>query len=440
MKRLFSLTTFALFGLLLAAGPAAAVNTAVIAEPKKDDWWQTRHAQMNERVKQGNVDLVFIGDSITHGWEGEGKAVWDTYYAHRNAVNLGIGGDRTEHVIWRLENGNIDGIAPKLAVVMIGTNNHKVNSAEEISEGVTGIIRRVRNGLPDTKVLLLAIFPRGDRPDAITEKLAKANSLIADLAADPMVQFADIGSFFLDKNGKVPQEIMPDLLHPNGKGYQIWAEAIEPWVAELMGEYGDNKPPMGYVPLFNGTDLEGWQGLVEDPEKRAAMTPEDLAEKQKAADEEMRATWTVQDGVLNFNGEGHNLCTIKDYGDFDMLVDWKISPGGDSGIYLRGAPQVQIWDPAQWPQGSGGLYNNEKGPADPLVKADNPIGEWNRFRIIMVGEVVTVYLNGKLVVDHVVLENYWDRSKPIYDQGPIELQNHGNPLSFRNVFIREIPR
>lgn len=440
MKRLIPIVIGALIGFLLPAGAALAANTAVIPEPKNVDSWQVRHAQMNERVKQGNVDLIFVGDSITHGWEGAGKAVWDKYYAHRNAVNLGIGGDRTQHVIWRLENGNIDGIAPKLAVVMIGTNNHGDNSAEEISEGVTAVIRRLRNGLPDTNVLLLGIFPRADKPAKIQEKLLKANSLIADLAADPKVHYLDIGRFFLDETGALPEAVMPDLLHPNEIGYQIWAEAIEPHVAELMGEYTDNKPPVGYVPLFNGKDLEGWKGLVEDPEKRAAMTPEELAERQKAADEEMRATWSVQDGVLHFTGEGHSLCTARDYQDIDMLVDWKISPMGDSGVYLRGSPQVQIWDPAQWPQGSGGLYNNEKGPSDPLLKADNPIGEWNRFRIIMLGEKVTVYLNGQLVVDNVVLENYWDRSKPIYDSGQIELQNHGNPLSFRNVFIREIPR
>lgn len=433
--------TCALLALLLSAGLARAANTAVQPEPReKQKDWMDRHSQMNERVKQGNVDLVFIGDSITHGWEGAGKAVWDEYYGNRNAVNLGIGGDRTQHVLWRLQNGNIDGITPKLAVVMIGTNNHKDNSAEEISEGVTAILRALRSGLPDTKVLLLAIFPRADAPPKDIEKLNKANTLIADLAADPMVEFFDIGRFFLDDSGTLTTDIMPDLLHPNEKGYKIWAEAIEPRVAALMGEYENNDPPVGYVPLFNGTDLTGWKGLVEDPEKRAAMTPEELAEKQKAADEEMRATWTVQDGVLNFTGEGHSLCTGRDYQDIDLLVDWKISPMGDSGIYLRGSPQVQIWDPAQWPQGSGGLYNNQKGPADPLVKADNPIGEWNRFRIIMVGEKVTVYLNNQLVVDNVVLENYWDREKPIYDSGQIELQNHGNPLSFRNVFIREIPR
>lgn len=425
--------------LVFAVG-AAHANSATEPAPKNEEWWQARHASMNERVKQGNADLLFIGDSITHGWEGEGAAVWEQYYAPRNAVNLGIGGDQTQHVLWRLENGNIDGLSPKLAVIMIGTNNHAANSAEEIAEGVTAIVRKLRNDLPDMKILLLAIFPRTDVGQEFQDKLKKVNTLIADLAADKMVTCFDIGRFFLDDAGNLPTEVMPDLLHPNAKGYKIWAEAIEPKIAELMGEYEGNTPPKGYVPLFNGTDLSGWKGLVEDPEKRAAMTPEELAERQKAADEEMRATWSVKDGILNFSGEGHSLCTARDYQDIDLLVDWKISALGDSGIYLRGAPQVQIWDPAQWPQGSGGLYNNEKNPSNPLVKADNPIGEWNRFRIIMKGEKVTVYLNDVLVVDNVVLENYWDRSKPIYDSGQIELQNHGNPLSFRNVFIREIPR
>ena len=432
---------FTLSALMLTSAWSHAENTAVKPEPKADNQgWMDRHESMNARVKEGNVDLLFIGDSITHGWEGRGKAVWDEYYGHRNAVNLGIGGDRTQHVLWRLQNGNIDNISPKLAVVMIGTNNHGDNSAEEISEGVTAIMRVLRNELPDMKVLLLGIFPRADKPEDIIKKLDKANSLIADLEADPMVQYFDMGRFFLNDEGVLTQEIMPDLLHPHELGYKIWAETIEPRIADLLGEYKDNTPPTGYVQLFNGTDLSGWKGLVEDPEKRAAMTPEELAEKQKAADEEMRATWTVKDGVLNFSGVGHSLCTDRDYQDIDMLVDWKISPKGDSGIYLRGAPQVQIWDPAMWPQGSGGLYNNEKNPADPSVKADNPIGEWNRFRIIMVGEKVTVYLNNVLVVDNVTLENYWNRAIPIYDSGQIELQNHGDPVSFKNVFVREIPR
>tara|TARA_R110002124_G_scaffold68346_1_gene185057 strand:+ start:2230 stop:2946 length:717 start_codon:yes stop_codon:yes gene_type:complete len=202
-----------------------------------------------------------------------------------------------------------------------------------------------------------------------------------------------------------------------------------------------NQPPEGYKALFNGKDLTGWKGLVGSPKTRAKMSPEELAEAQKKADDEMKEHWNVVDGVIVFDGKGKSLCTAKDYGDFDMLVDWKIKKDGDSGIYLRGSPQVQIWDPAVKAAngvGSGGLYNNKKNPDKPLVTADNPVGEWNTFRIKMVGEKVSVWLNGKLVTDNVTLENYWERDKPIYETGQIELQNHGNTLYFRNVFIKEL--
>jgi len=202
-----------------------------------------------------------------------------------------------------------------------------------------------------------------------------------------------------------------------------------------------NEPPEGFVALFNGKDLDGWKGLVADPEKRAKMTADALAAGQAKADDRMRAHWKAVDGILTFDGKGDSLCTGKDYGDFEMLVDWKIEPKGDSGIYVRGSPQIQIWDPAN-PNasvGSGGLYNNQKNPDKPLACADKPVGEWNTFRIKMVGERVTVHLNDVLVVDNVVLENYWDRSKPIYAKGQIELQNHGNFLYFRNIFIKELP-
>ena len=202
---------------------------------------------------------------------------------------------------------------------------------------------------------------------------------------------------------------------------------------------GVTGPPEGFTALFNGKDLTGWKGLVANPEKRAKMSPEELKAAQAKADENMRAHWKVEDGVIVFDGKGQSLCTAKDYGDFEMLVDWKIKKNGDSGIYLRGSPQVQIWDTAKWPVGSGGLYNNKKNPSKPLKCADKPVGEWNSFRIKMIGERVTVHLNDVLVVDNTVLENYWNRSKPIYPTGQIELQNHGNTLYFRNVFIREIP-
>ncbi|MHB1034691.1 MAG: 3-keto-disaccharide hydrolase [Pirellulales bacterium] len=202
----------------------------------------------------------------------------------------------------------------------------------------------------------------------------------------------------------------------------------------------DNTPPEGFTALFNGKDLTGWKGLVADPEQRAKMNPEQLARAQKKADEDARAHWKAIDGVIVFDGKGQSLCTAKDYANFEMYVDWKIKEAGDSGIYLRGSPQVQIWDAAKNPVGSGGLYNNQKNPDKPLVKADKPVGQWNTFKIKMVGDRVTVHLNGVLVVDNVVMENYWNRSKPIYPAGQIELQNHGNTLYFKNIYLRELPK
>lgn len=216
-----------------------SANPAVQPVPRTGEWsntWRARHNSMNERVKKGNVDLIFIGDSITHGWEGEGKDVWAKYYAERNAVNLGISGDQTQHVLWRLENGNIDGISPKLAVIMIGTNNCGANSAEEIAEGINAIVAKLRKELPRMKVLVLAVFPREEKPGEVRAKLAKVNEIIAKTADNKKVFFLDIGPKFLLPDGTLPKDVMPDALHPNAKGYQIWADAIEPTVAKLMGE------------------------------------------------------------------------------------------------------------------------------------------------------------------------------------------------------------
>lgn len=207
-------------------------------------------------------------------------------------------------------------------------------------------------------------------------------------------------------------------------------------------KHSGSMPPEGFVALFNGGDLEGWKGLVGDPISRARMTPEELAAAQASADAEMRAHWRVEGGELISNGLGPHLCTVRDYGNFELLVDWKIQPGGDSGIYLRGSPQVQIWDPfsrdAAMLVGSGGLYNNERNPSTPRIVADRPPGEWNTFRIRMVGARIWVWLNEQLVVENVVLENYWDRARPIFERGEIELQTHGSETRFRNIFIQEL--
>jgi HEAT repeat protein len=212
-------------------------------------------------------------------------------------------------------------------------------------------------------------------------------------------------------------------------------ENMRNWLAAMP------KDP-GFVPMFNGKDLTGWKGLVENPIARAKMSKEELAQKQKAVDATIGESWTVKDGMIVFNGKGNNLCSVKDYGDFEMWVDWRITKSGDSGIYLRGTPQVQIWDTSRTDVGaqvgSGGLYNNQKNPSKPTQVADNPVNDWNTFYIKMVGERVTVILNGIKVVDNIPLENYWDRSIPIFPSGAIELQAHGTDLGFRDIYVREI--
>jgi HEAT repeat protein len=212
---------------------------------------------------------------------------------------------------------------------------------------------------------------------------------------------------------------------------------------EMINKYLAGMPAdEGFKPMFNGKDLSEWQGLVENPVERAKMKPAELTKKQIEANKKVPGNWSVKNDCIWFNGAGDNLCSIKEYGDFEMLVDWKITKKGDSGIYLRGSPQVQIWDTSRVEVGaqvgSGGLYNNQTNLSRPLKVADNPVGDWNSFRIVMVGEKVSVWLNGELVVDNVTLENYWDRKIPIFPKGPIELQAHGTDLAFRDIYVREI--
>ncbi|HWC88450.1 MAG TPA: DUF1080 domain-containing protein, partial [Pirellulales bacterium] len=210
----------------------------------------------------------------------------------------------------------------------------------------------------------------------------------------------------------------------------------------------ENEPPAGFTALFNGRDLTGWYGLNANPEKVAAMPEEERAKKRAADLEDLRTHWHVENGELVNDGHGVYATTDRDYGDIELYVDYKMLPKGDSGIYLRGTPQIQIWDytdPTKFKlgadKGSGGLWNNSPGAPgkDPLVLADKPFGEWNRFHIIQIGARTTVYLNDKLVVDHAIMENYWDRTRPLFRTGPVQLQTHGSEIRWRNVFVREIP-
>jgi len=225
-------------GLLLSTTTRAEdqkLHSAITPVPREGGWIN-RHEAINARAKQGDVDLIFLGDSITQGWNN--NEVWKKYYGHRKAMNAGIGGDRTQHVLWRLDHGNIDGLNPKLVVLMIGTNNSNRmdNTAEEIGDGIKAIVAKLRAKLPETKVLVLAIFPRGEKPNPQREKNAKASELASQVADGKMVHYLDIGKEFLDDEGTLSREIMPDLLHLSPKGYEIWAKSIEPKVAELLGD------------------------------------------------------------------------------------------------------------------------------------------------------------------------------------------------------------
>jgi HEAT repeat protein len=320
-----------------------------------------------------------------------------------------------------------------------------------------GYVRQVKSApVPDEQRLLLyrKIMPfalSSDRKNQIINELAKIktyqslfftagflNDPSTSAAAAKAVMFIALPS--IDSRAGMYGTIVRDIL---SKAVNQLKGTESEYDKELITKYLKAMPQdEGFVSMFNGKDLSGWQGLVENPVARAKMKPAELAKKQIEANKKMLENWGIKDGCIWFNGSGQNLCSIKDYGDFEMLVDWTISKKGDSGIYLRGSPQVQIWDTSRVEVGaqvgSGGLYNNQKNEKNPLVVADNPISDWNTFRIVMIGEKVTVWLNGIIVVDNVTMENYWDRKIPIFPKGPIELQAHGTNLGFRDIYVREI--
>jgi len=222
-------------------------NSAVTPEPRDSEFWKNRFEEINQRAYQDNVDLLFVGDSITHFLEGTiypvggephpatGQAVWNEYYSHRKAANIGIGEDRTENLLWRLDQGNVDGISPKLIVLLTGTNNWRSNTAIEISDGIVAVVDSLLTKLPQSKLLLMGIFPREERPNEIRELMSEANALTATrVAGNNRVTYLDISEEFLTDDGLLPADLMPDFLHPSPEGYRIWAEAIEPIISELL--------------------------------------------------------------------------------------------------------------------------------------------------------------------------------------------------------------
>lgn len=229
----------------LAGKAHVAVTPALQDNPP--EWWASRHQGVLDRVAQGNIDLIMVGDSIMHIWERDYPDLWAEYIGSDHVLNLGFGADQTQNVLWRLDHGHIDGISPKLAVVMIGTNNSKRNTAEEIADGIKTICAKLRAEIPKTKILLLAIFPRGDSEqrknktqnatyNAQWAKIDKASELASVIADNKHIFYLNINEVFLDDNGILTRDVMPDLLHPNEKGYRLWGEAMQPTLKKLMGE------------------------------------------------------------------------------------------------------------------------------------------------------------------------------------------------------------
>jgi lysophospholipase L1-like esterase len=243
-KMLFSVTVGCFGVLALTANvdsgdkknPATTPSPRLDKKGEGDKNWIKRHESFVEIAKKGDVDVLFLGDSITDGWRGK-KKIWDKAFGELKPANFGIGGDRTQHVLWRIQNGELDGIKPKVAVLMIGTNNAGNDSAEQIADGVTAIVKHIQHKSPHTKVLLLAVFPRGKMiPNGGNTKIIEINKIIAKLDdGGKSVKHLDIGQKFM-KDGQIPADIMPDYLHLSEAGYQIWADAITPTLKDMLGK------------------------------------------------------------------------------------------------------------------------------------------------------------------------------------------------------------
>lgn len=203
-------------------------------EPRDGEIWMSFHNELVQKGIDRNTELLFIGDSITNGWHGEGFSLWDEYYHNYNAINLGIGSEKIEHLLWRLRHGSLRDMSPKVAVLLIGTNNSEDNTDYEIGIGMMQVVKELRIQLPETKILLLGIFPSGENPDATREKINDANTIASFMADDEWVHYLDIGHVFLEEDGTISPSLMPDFLHLSKQGYARWAEAMNPKLMELL--------------------------------------------------------------------------------------------------------------------------------------------------------------------------------------------------------------
>ena len=368
--------------------------------------------------------------------------------------SLNSGNDKEKMIaIETLTNWRNNDALPILFQVVSTSKSEKLRSA-----AFNGYLSQISKSIyPDDQKLLLVkkLMPYSSNNDEKRQIINRAGNIKTFLSLIFVSKYIDITDLANTASYAAIRIALPTPGVKNGLSGDVVREIVTKSKNTISGsgseytkidanEFLDNMSnEKGFVSIFNGKDLTGWEGLVKNPIERRKMSQSSLKNAQAKANEQMLKDWFVKDGLIGFKGEGYNnICTIKDYGDFEMIVDWKITNGGDSGIYLRGTPQVQIWDIARIDDGaqvgSGGLYNNKINKSIPLVVADNPINEWNTFRIKMIGERVTVHLNGVLVTNNVILENYWDRKLPIFTKEAIELQAHGEDLGFKNIYVREI--
>lgn len=449
----------AAYAALISTSQAGDINNLIALLEKSTAKTETEAAQqaiINLYASEDHPEASVILNQLSSGTQKEKLIPVLPYLNDRGALKsvaslLKNGTSAEKEAAFKaLTNWNGSSALPALYDVFTGNNSFRADALSAYLKQVN------RAGIPDDQKLLW-LDKIMDQCTTASEK----NQVINTTGSVKTFLALVFVSKYLDQNelsGAAAQAAMkialPSAGEKNGLTGQVVRETLQKAKEKITGsdsqyfkidiqEYLDKMPAeTGYVSIFNGKDMDGWQGLVKNPVERAKMSPKELAKEQAAANKRMTENWSVKNGSIVFNGHGDNLCTVKNYKDFDLIADWRITKNGDSGIYLRGTPQVQIWDTSRVDVGaqvgSGGLYNNKQNPSKPLVLADNAIGDWNTFRIRMVDQRVTVYLNGVLVVDNVVMENYWDRSIPIFSEGPIELQAHGTDLAFRNIYVREI--
>ena len=420
---------------------AAITPKARSLNPK--NWWFARHTRFNQDLENmPDAKLLFIGDSIIHHWEIGGKPIWDKFYVNRKTVNLGISGDRTQEVLWRLQNGNLKHVKPKLCVIMIGTNNtgHNMEKPEHIALGVKAILQEVQKQQPQAKILLLAIFPRGNtslddtQPNtAMFHNNEKTNRIIQEFADFENIFYLNINDSFLDSHGILPRKTMPDLLHPQyAYGYNIWANAIEPAIKKLLGENTNEKQLLDKS-LSQWTHTDG---------------------------SNVNENWIYKKNTLTHSGQGKDIITKKEYKNFVLSFDFKVSEDANSGVKYKVKKygkqhlgiEYQVLDDTAYIEN---INNYHMAAAaydifDPnRLKQLKPVGKFNHAKIVVNGTKIQHWLNGAKVVSFDINSNRFDKAiakskfKNIRNfahnnSGKILLQTHGGEVQYKNMTIREL--